>query len=135
MLIRYSLFLRPGKVGSQSRSDEKNLYDKSVTCHPNFDNPQDISIKVDASKTNRWKHKTENIYARCNCDQGGNRPLKSCGDIIFSTSNLIRLQVKHRSSTYQFSFVHISNANRPQIKCQSTIHEMSFVKMSNSIRQ
>ena len=69
MLIGYSLLLRPGEVGYQPRSDEKNLYNKSVKWHPNFENPQEISIKVDASKTNRWKHKTEIIYAHCNCDK------------------------------------------------------------------
>ena len=26
-------------------------------------------LKMDASKTNRWKHKTEIIYAHCNCDE------------------------------------------------------------------
>ena len=54
MLIGYSVLLR---------SDEKNLYNKSVTWHPKFENPQEILIEGEASKTNRWKHKTEIIYA------------------------------------------------------------------------
>ena len=69
MLIRYFLFLRPGEEGCHQRSDEKNLYNKSVTWHPNSENPKELSLKVDASKTNRWKHKTEISYAHCNCDR------------------------------------------------------------------
>ena len=53
ILIRYSLLPRPGEVGYQPRSDEANLYNKSVTWHPNFEHPQEISMKDDASKTNR----------------------------------------------------------------------------------
>ena len=64
MLIGYSLLLRPGEIGYQPRSDEKNLYNKSITWHPNFDNPQEISMKVDASK-----HETEIIYAHCKGDK------------------------------------------------------------------
>ena len=48
MLIGYSLVLRPGEIGYQPRSDEKNLYNESVTWHPNFENPQEISMKIDA---------------------------------------------------------------------------------------
>ena len=62
-MIGYSLLSRPGEMRYQPKSDEKNLYNRSVTLHPNFDNLQEISMKVDASKTNRWKHKTEIIYA------------------------------------------------------------------------
>ena len=69
MLIRHSLFLRPAEVEHQPESGEKNLYNESVTWHPNFEKPPEISIKVDASKTNRWKHETEIIYANCNCDK------------------------------------------------------------------
>ena len=63
MLIVYSLFLRQGEVRYQPRSDEKNLYNESVTEHPNFESPQEISTEVEASKTNTWKHKTEIIHA------------------------------------------------------------------------
>ena len=49
MLIVYSLLVRPGEVGHQPKSGEKNL-----TWHPNFEPPQEISIQKDASKTNRW---------------------------------------------------------------------------------
>ena len=52
MLIEYSGFLRPEKVGYQPRSDEKNLYNEFVTWHPNFENLQDISVEVEASQTN-----------------------------------------------------------------------------------
>ena len=69
MLIRYSLSLRPGKLGYQPRSAEKNLYNEYVTWHPNFENPEEISIKVVASKLNRWKHETEIIHAHCNCNE------------------------------------------------------------------
>ena len=61
--------LETGEVGYQSRSDEKNLYNKSVTWHPNFENPQKTSIEIEATKTNRWKHETEIIHAHCNCDK------------------------------------------------------------------
>ena len=69
MLTGYSILLRPGEIGYQPRLDEKNLYNESVTRHPKFENSQEISIKVEASKTNRWKHKTQIIYAHCYCDK------------------------------------------------------------------
>ena len=69
MLIEHSLFLRPEEVGYQRKSDAKNFYDESVTWHSNFEDPQEISIKVDASKTNRWKYKMETIYTHCKCDE------------------------------------------------------------------
>ena len=69
MLTEYSLLLRPGEVGYQPRSDEKSLHNECVTWHPNFETPQDLSMKVDAAKTNRWKLKTKIIYVHCNCDK------------------------------------------------------------------
>ena len=69
VLIGYSLLLRPGEIGYQPKSKEKNLYNNSITWHPEFKDPKEISIEVEASKTNRWKHKTEIIYAKCNCNK------------------------------------------------------------------
>ena len=69
MLIGHSLLLKPGEIGYQPRSDEKNFYNKCITWHLKFQNPKEISIKSDASKTSRWKHKTEIIYAHCNCNE------------------------------------------------------------------
>ena len=67
LLTAYCLLLRPGAIGFQKRSQEKNLLNKSINWHPSFENAKEISIKVEASKTNRWGHKTEIIYASCNC--------------------------------------------------------------------
>ena len=69
VLIGYSLLLRPGEIGYKPHSSEKNLYNKSINWHPNYDSPNEISIEVDASKTNRRKNRTEIIYAYCNCDK------------------------------------------------------------------
>ena len=67
LLIGYSLLLRPGEIGHQPRSSEKDLLNKSIVWNPSFSSPKEISIEVEASKTNRWKHKTE-IYMPLNCD-------------------------------------------------------------------
>ena len=67
LLIGYSLLLRPGEIGYKPESQEKHLLNNSINWHPSFANPREISIEVVASKTNRWKHKTEIIYASCNC--------------------------------------------------------------------
>ena len=67
LLIGYFLLLRPGEVGHQPRSHEKDLLNNAITWHPSFHFPEEISIEVEASKTNRWRHKTEIIYASCNC--------------------------------------------------------------------
>ena len=69
LLIRYMLPLTPGEVRCQPNLDEKSLHDESITWHPKFENPQGISIKVKASKTNRWKHETKIIHALYNCDE------------------------------------------------------------------
>ena len=45
MLIGCSLLLRPGEIEYQPKYKEKNLHDESVTWHPNFENPQEISLK------------------------------------------------------------------------------------------
>ena len=67
VLLGYALLLRPGEIGHQPKSGEKDLLNKSITWHPSFEDPREISTEVEASKTNRWKHKTEIIYASCNC--------------------------------------------------------------------
>ena len=67
VLLGYALLLRPGEIGYQKNSIGKNLYNKTIKWHPNFMDPKEISIKVEASKTNRWKNKTEIIYTKCNC--------------------------------------------------------------------
>ena len=53
-------------MGYQPKSGEKNSCNKSIACDPDFNNPKETSIKVEASKTNRWKRKTEIIYTHCN---------------------------------------------------------------------
>ena len=68
-LIGYALLLRPGEIGYQPKSKEKNLLNGSIFWHPSFENPKEISTIVKASKTNRWGHKTEIIYAACNCNR------------------------------------------------------------------
>ena len=50
MLIGCCILLRSGKEGYQPRSDGKKLCDESATWHPNFESPQEISMKVDAFK-------------------------------------------------------------------------------------
>ena len=69
LLIGYSLLLRPGEIGHQPRSTEKNLLNNAIQWHPSFLDPKEISTEVEASKTNRWKHKTEIIYTSCNCEK------------------------------------------------------------------
>ena len=96
MLIRYSLLLRPGKVGYQPNSDEKNPRNESVTWHPNFESPQEISTKVDASKTNRWKHETEITYAHCNCDKSRR--------IIPSLVYLLKHWINMRNACHKIKF-------------------------------
>ena len=69
LLIGYSLLLRPGEIGYKPDSQEKSLLNNSINWHPSFTNPREISIEVIASKTNRWRHKTEIVYASCNCNK------------------------------------------------------------------
>ena len=105
MLIGYSLLLRPGEVGYQPRSNEKNLYNRSITWIPNFDNPQEISIKVEASKTNRRKTKTEIIYAHCNC----NKSIRIIPCPIHLLKHWINLRNKYHNKKFKskdFLFIH-----------------------------
>ena len=69
VLIEHFFLLRPGEVGSLPGSDEKNLLNESLTWHPKFEDPLEISIQLEASKTSSWKHETLFIHARCNCDE------------------------------------------------------------------
>ena len=68
MLFAYSLLPSAGEMGYKPHSSEKNLYNKSTKWHPNYESPNVIFIKGDASKTNKRKDRTEVIYAQCNCD-------------------------------------------------------------------
>ena len=72
-----------------------------------FRNPQKISMKVDASKTNRGKHDTEIIHALCNCDES--RGIIPC--LVHSLQHWINMQnarheIKFKSN--DFTFIHKS---------------------------
>ena len=105
MLIGYSLLLRPGEIGFQQKSEEKNLYNKSIKWHPKFADPQEISIKVEASKTNRWKHKTEIIYAHCNCDKP-KRIIPCPVHLLKHWINMRNAYHKKRFKPKDFLFIH-----------------------------
>ena len=107
MLVEYSLLLRPGKIGYQPTSDEKNLYNESVTWQPNFENPQEISIDVEASKTNRWRHKTEITQAHCNCDES-RRIIPCAVDLLKHWINMRNACNKIKFKSNNFTFIHKS---------------------------
>ena len=68
VLLGYALLLRPGEIGYKPKSKEKKLLNKSISWHPNFDAPIEISMEVVASKTNRRNERTEVVYTHCNCE-------------------------------------------------------------------
>ena len=105
MLIGYCLLLRPGEIGYQPKSDEKNLYNRSITWHPKFEDPKEISIKVEASKTNRWRHKTEIIYTHCNCNNP-NRIIPCPVHLLKHWINMRNAYHKKKFKSKDFLFIH-----------------------------
>ena len=107
MLIGYSLLLRPGKVGYQTRLDEKNFYNECNRWHSKSKDPREISIEVEASKTNGWKHKTEIIHAPCNC----NNPKRIIPCPVHLLKHWINLQVANHETNFKsrdLLFIHKS---------------------------
>ena len=105
LLLGYALLLRPGEVGYKNKSQGKSLLNKSIFWYPSFDNPKEISIQVSASKTNRFKHKTEIIYASCNCHQS----IRTIPCPVHYTKYWITIRNKYHKSTFKdqdFLFIH-----------------------------